>query len=105
MGGFGSLYYGMKYPDMFCYIYACSSGVNLPDTPDLTTVFEKDNLPGISIEIGTEDFLYQQVDTFEKLLTSAGVNHEYIVRSGSHNWEFWRGCTPKLIEKTGAILD
>ena len=105
MGGFGSLYYGLKYPDMFCYIYACSPGVYIPNTPSLDEYFQNENLPGITIEIGTEDFLFQAADAFEKALTGAGVKHEYITRNGAHDWTFWKACTPKIIEKVGAAFE
>lgn len=105
MGGFGSLYYGLKYPDMFCYIYACSPGVYIPNTPSLDEYFQNENLPGITIEIGTEDFLFQAADAFEKALTGAGVKHEYITRNGVHDWTFWKACTPKIIEKVGAAFE
>ena len=78
----------------------------------INTLIPDTGIPSYNPAVGSQDFdPREQVawtvegGSVEKLLTSAGVNHEYIVRSGSHNWEFWRGCTPKLIEKTGAILD
>ena len=58
-----------------------------------------------TIEIGTEDFLFQAADAFEKALTGAGVKHEYITRNGVHDWTFWKACTPKIIEKVGAAFE
>ena len=63
MGGYGSLYYGSLHPEMFCYVYACSAAVNVgvaaPDPAQLITQIasagKTNDLPGFTLEIGTED--------------------------------------------------
>ena len=42
------------------------------------------------IDCGDDDFLYKGNSVFHITLRERGVNHEYRVRDGSHNWEYWR---------------
>lgn len=107
MGGYGSLYYGLLHPEMFCHVYACSPAVNLGGIyPDLCRMLSSlsasdsiAGLPGITIEIGTEDFLYTLNQAFVKTLDSYNTAYEYITRSGAHTWPFWKECSPKIIHK------
>ena len=36
--------------------------------------------------VGTEDFLYQQAVTFDKLLTDKKITHKYMTTPGGHTW-------------------
>lgn len=101
MGGYGSLYYGFLHQEMFCYIYACSPATYIEGAPNLYMMAPTAELPGITIEIGTEDFLYQSAKGYHDGLASIGVEHEWIERSGAHDWAFWAACTPKIIKKVG----
>ncbi len=110
MGGYGSLYYGVLHSEMFCYVYACSPLTYMDGIPDLYDMYGEavdngDTLPGITIEIGTEDFLYSAAVTFEAFLTSEGIEHEYITRSGTHDWAFWLACSPHIMAKLGEVFE
>ena len=107
MGGYGSLYYGTLHPEMFCHVYACSAAaygstgtplpIDLIKTAYSTGKIKE--LPGFTIEIGTEDFLFADNEKFVKELDSYGIPYEYITRPGSHDWPFWNACSPKIIHK------
>lgn len=107
MGGYGSLYYGTLHPEMFCHVYACSAAVYGNTGTPLPIDFIKEayaagkiqEMPGFTIEIGTEDFLFADNEAFVKELDTYNVAYEYITRSGSHDWVFWNACSPKIIHK------
>ena len=106
MGGFGSLYYGLLHPEMFSYVYACSPATYIDGAPNLYELLSKadvSKLPGITIEIGTEDFLYQSAGSFKQALDAKKVPNEYITRAGTHDWPFWAACTPKIMKKLGEV--
>lgn len=105
MGGYGTLYYGLKYPEMFCYAYACSAAIDMgadyPSLYGLVTDADPSALPGITLEMGTEDYTTGNGANFHNALNNAGIQHEYIARSGSHDWKFWQECLPKVLKKCG----
>ncbi len=104
MGGYGSLYYGAIHPEMFCYVYACSPLTYMDGIPNLYDLYGAaigggQQMPGLTIEIGTGDFLYESAGYFEGFLGSMNFAHEYITRDGVHDWAFWAACTPKMLKK------
>lgn len=100
MGGFGSLYHALGHPDMYRYAYACS-----PATGDILknmvdAMEDMSAIPPLTIETGSEDFTVgSQPKDFHDFLASKGIAHEWILRSGTHNWKFWQECLPKILEK------
>ena len=114
MGGYGSLYYGSLHPEMFCYVYACSAAVNVGGSPDPAVLIAQsvsagkiNELPGFTLEIGTEDTTVpvSSNDTFVNMLAGYGIPYEYITRPGSHDWPFWNACSPKIIHKVMTIFE
>lgn len=109
MGGYGSLYYGGIHPEMFSYVYACSPAAVIDGVPNLFDIYggllaTGTALPGLTIEIGTEDFLFESCGWFTGFLSSAGVQYELITREGAHDWTFWSACTPKIVKKIGEVF-
>ena len=114
MGGYGSLYYGSLHPEMFCYVYACSAAVNVGGSPDPAVLIGQavsagkiDELPGFTLEIGTEDTTVpvSSNDSFINMLAGYGIPYEYITRPGAHDWPFWNACSPKIIHKVMTIFE
>lgn len=105
MGGYGSLYYGFLHQEMFCYVYACSPATYVEGAPNLYTMQPTAELPGITIEIGLQDFLYQSAKGYHDGLSSINVEHEWIERNGAHDWTFWAACTPKIVKKVGEAFN
>ncbi len=75
-------------------------------TPDLKSLCndysedERKNLPPFTMECGTEDMLvYSSNESFDQFLTSLNIEHEYVKRSGSHDWTFWMTSLPKVLVK------
>ncbi len=114
MGGYGTLYYGLLHPEMFCHIYACSAavygdGARTPSLDDLMLTASKEerivDLPGITLEIGTDDFLFSNNESFAKKMDQYEVAYEYITRPGVHYWNFWNECSPKIIRAAAAAFE
>jgi len=105
MGGFGSLYYGFLHPEMFCYVYACSPATYIDGAPNLYEMLGTQGLPGITIEIGKGDFLFESANGFKQALDGSGITNEYITRDGIHDWTFWKGCLPKLLKKVSDTFE
>ncbi len=105
MGGHGSLYYGLKYNDMFCYAYAMSPACMF-DVKSVIAGKDKADLPGITIETGIQDQTtnLQSVENIHKTLLDEGVFHEYITRDGGHDWTFWQEALPKVLRKSGEVF-
>ena len=115
MGGFGSLYYGTLHPEMFCYVYACSAAISVgaagADPAQLiagaVSAGRIKELPGFTLEIGTEDTTVSPStnDQFVNTLAGYGIPFEYITRPGGHDWPFWNACSPKIIHKVMTIFE
>jgi S-formylglutathione hydrolase FrmB len=108
MGGYGTLYYGLGEPDKFCYAYACSAAIEMQGLPSLTDLARKadpNQLPGITLEMGTEDWVTGDGKDFHNTLNSLGIKHEYIARSGVHDWKFWQECLPKILKRCGETFE
>ena len=105
MGGHGSLYYGLKYNDMFCYAYAMSPACMF-DIKSTVAGKDRSALPGITIETGIQDQTtnLQSVENIHLSLMNEGVNHEYITRDGNHDWTFWQEALPKALKKSGEVF-
>jgi len=100
MGGFGTTYQWLANRSLYSSAYAMSAAITLGGT-NLTTLLNTisvSQLSPYSMEIGTEDFLYQDNVTWRNTLNSKGVNFTYLERSGAHTWPFWQACLPKALK-------
>ena len=125
MGGGGSVVYGVHHPEMFSMVYAMSAYLrrqpleflkNDPLGEWRQTVVERNNpikyvadCPQMKIDAmnterwfidcGDDDFTLEGNMDLVKVFRSRGVRHQFRVRDGAHNWDYWR---PALVE---AILN
>lgn len=104
MGGYGSLYYGLSHPDMFCYVYACSPATWVEGAPNLYDLMWTPGLPGMTIEIGKSDFLYESALGFKGALEYSQIQWDFIERDGAHDWAFWSVCAPKILKKFAEVF-
>lgn len=100
MGGFGTLYHALKYPEKFTYAYAMSPAV-FGDMAE--GVSEGKKYPDFTIEIGSGDQVVNNTDAkrLAQDLKEAGISCELVERVGGHTWTFWRECLPKALQKIG----
>lgn len=109
MGGFGTLYYALSYPQKFTYAYAMSPAVSMSWFVSLDQMKEKaaaltdvNPHPDFTIEVGNQDTMVSNADAKE---LSDAINQaahcEWIARDGIHYWDFWQECLPKALKKVG----
>lgn len=75
----------------------------LPPAHDLYSLLETDcrggkKLPFLIHYIGTEDFLYEMNQRFERYAKDLGVPILYEEWSGAHEWQFWDLCIKKTLD-------
>ena len=126
MGGNGAFKIGMGNPNRFGYV-ACLSGgyqtLNKKITADPDSVWayafspdekiegtmddlywlasravQNKNCPSLYLCCGTNDFLYEENQSFKKYLDSIGLSYEYHEQPGSHNFEFWDAEIKRILE-------
>ncbi|MCA9442220.1 MAG: esterase family protein [Candidatus Omnitrophica bacterium] len=109
MGGFGALRLGAKYPQRFAAISGHSSITRFDQMKDFveepldlyglsqseeSSVIHwmrnnKEDLPPIRFDCGTEDSLLEANRTLDRELTAEGIEHAYEEFPGAHSWEYW----------------
>jgi putative tributyrin esterase len=116
MGGFGAIRLGLKHPDLFSSIWAHSSTVPTTkvkrdwpfiwDSPDHSEEWkarmkidlscyhwaeqlDRAQMPRLSFDCGTEDFLIEENRAFHTFLESIDFPHHYAEHPGAHTWEYW----------------
>ena len=106
MGGYGTLYHALKYPEKFTYGYAMS-----PATADWFTTLidaraDMKVFPPFTIEVGTEDTTVNNAESeaLARYMKDKGLTCEWIARSGVHYWNFWQECLPKALQKAGGTF-
>lgn len=116
MGGHGSLFLAMNHPDVFGACGSMSGGVDIRPFPNnwnmkdqiglysenqdlwnsLTVInqIHKFNLGALKIIIdcGYDDFFYQVNEELHKQLIYYKIPHDYIIRPGAHNGEYWNSA-------------
>ncbi len=106
MGGYGATFHAFKRPDMFSSCYSMSGALEMGSSaPDLKEIIDSkttgqlSELPPYSMECGTEDALvFSANENFDRFLNKKEFQHNYIKRSGSHDWAFWMACLPNVLE-------
>jgi putative tributyrin esterase len=113
MGGYGALKLALKHPDLFCSAVSHSGALNAArrkwpeDKRDLTLIFgsngkggkddlftiaeqlDRETLPAIRFDCGTEDGLLADNRRFHRHLDRLGIPHEYEEFPGAHTWAYW----------------
>lgn len=104
MGGFGATYLAFKYNHLFGSAYSLSGGFLNPALAAIQAILdgktssEIATMPRYTMECGTEDYLViGSNDALHNLLEKKAFKHQYIRRSGEHNWDFWKEGLPKIL--------
>jgi enterochelin esterase-like enzyme len=128
MGGGGTLMYALHHPELFaaaCPLSAAVGSVTVDDAkrsltrsnPNLAdSVVTKyynshsaialvNNMPDAQkkavrwyLDVGDDDFLYEGNALLHIAMRKKGIDHEFRVRDGGHNWTYWRVSLPKVLE-------
>ncbi len=110
MGGFGALRLGIKYSEKFKAISAHSAITDIEQMPMFVEESmknyreilkeehsiigiiknERENLPRIRFDCGTEDALLAANRTLHRQLQKVKIKHSYQEFSGGHDWSYWQ---------------
>ena len=103
MGGYGTLYHALKYPEKFLYAYAMSPAADASMAMYIDQKADKSVFPSFTIEVGTEDYTVDnsKAKSLYNQMTKKGVSCEWVEREGTHDWAFWQACLPKALIKAG----
>ena len=103
MGGYGTLYHALKYPEKFTYGYAMSPAVADCFASFIDLQSDKKVFPSFTIEVGEQDTTVDNAasKTLADEMSSKGLKVEWISRAGIHYWNFWQECLPKALKKVG----
>jgi enterochelin esterase family protein len=102
MGGGQSLHIGLSNSDTFAWVAAMSAATPKPDSyatllSDADTLNTQLNL--LWIGCGKDDFLFERNSAFIEALEHHGIDHEWRLTEGSHNWPIWRDYLSQLLPK------
>lgn len=113
MGGHGAMWIGLRNRDIFGAVGSTSGGVDIrpfpenwqmakqlgsyeenPEVWDNHTVINqldvlKSGEQAIIIDCGKSDFFFEVNCDLHAKLDEKGIDHDFIVRPGSHRWEYW----------------
>ena len=103
MGGYGTWYNALKYPDKYTYAYAMSPAVFGDMTGLVDAQADKSVFPGFTIEVGNQDSSVDNAASrkLADYMREKGLSVEFIARDGIHYWNFWQECLPKALIKVG----
>lgn len=103
MGGYGTLYHALKYPEKFLYAYAMSPAADASMANYIDKQSDKSVFPAFTIEVGLQDMTVDnsKAKSLYNSMTKKGLTCEYIERDGTHDWPFWQACLPKALIKMG----
>jgi len=114
MGGHGALYLAFRHQDVYGVAGSTSGGVDIrpfpnnwnlaldlgkyadqPENWEKNTVINLVNLLtpnslSLIVDCGTEDFFYEVNLNLHKKLLQNNIPHDFIVRPGAHNWQYWK---------------
>ncbi|WP_167273756.1 alpha/beta hydrolase [Dyadobacter arcticus] len=113
MGGHGALYLALRHQDIFGAAGSMSGGVDIRPFPNNWDMAKKlgkyadqperweqntvinmlhlltPNALAIIIDCGTDDFFIRVNENLHEQLMYRNIPHDYIVRPGAHNWNYW----------------
>lgn len=112
MGGHGALYLAFKHQEVWGTAGSMSGGVDIRPFPNnwdikkrlgtypenkenwekntvINLVYLLDGDLKIIIDCGYEDFFFEENKRLHEKLLERNIAHDYIVRPGKHNWDYW----------------
>lgn len=121
MGGGGATAYGLWHPDMFSSVYAMSALMDIPEVGAARYENSDDKLAILTravkerscikfvdnsdsdikaglrkvnwfVDCGDDDFLLDRNIEFFRALRKSGINCQFRVRDGGHDWEYWHSA-------------
>lgn len=123
MGGYGALRLACRYPDRFVAasghssitrfeqlamfveepLEAYGTGSEPRDVLE-TALANRDRLPRLRFDCGTEDLLIEPNRDLHRALEAAGIAHVYEEFSGGHEWSYWETHLVETLRFFGRAL-
>ena len=99
MGGIQAVQLGVKNAPKFGWVIGLSTSLNIPPF-SLNNKEEINSLNLLQLNIGEKDsWGFKQSNKVHEWLLENGINHEYIVSKGGHDWDVWRKDMIILLQK------
>lgn len=115
MGGHGSMWLGLRHPDLFGSMGSMSGGLDITPFPGKWNISQAigqykgnedvwtshsvislipDATPGqnIIVDCGIDDFFAEVNQNVHDALVKAKIPHDYYSRPGRHTWDYWRNA-------------
>lgn len=113
MGGHGAIYLAVRHKELFAMAGSMSGGVDITQTSqqfelekvlgplaqneelwkNSSAIAQIDNLKNgeldLIVDCGTEDMFAGCNEEMHRKMVEKGIAHDYIVRPGNHNWDYW----------------
>jgi len=113
MGGHGAMYLAFRHTDIYGCATSMSGGLDIIPFPKSWEMQKqlgslelnrnrwnahsaicnmnkiKDDDLALMIDCGDKDFFFEVNRAFHDKLTARGIKHDYIIRPGKHNWQYW----------------
>lgn len=102
MGGFQSMFIGLRNLKSFAWVCGmssyvpdveiyCADALNDPNVNDKLRLFWH--------QIGKDDYLLPQQQIYEAALEKHGIKRDFHITEGNHSWPVWRGYLGDLLPK------
>ena len=111
MGGFGTIYHALKYPQKFTYAYPMSPAAKMGAVDPKSFISLQSDMsvfPPFTFEVGTNDMTVgynADSKVLYNYMVSKGIPCEWdewtTGQWNDHIWEFWQAALPKALAKVG----
>ncbi len=99
-GGGWTVRIGLQYPDVFSSLGLHSLAIFFADENRVISWLNRlpdDKLPRIYMDIGQSDSLLVSATWFDEALTARFIEHQFIVRPGRHEAQYWTTNLPEYL--------
>ena len=100
MGGFQSMFTGLRHLETFAWV--CGMSAYVPDAENVCAKALNDPATNDRIrlfwhQIGQDDFLLPEHRKFAEVLEKHGIKRTFNITEGDHSWPVWRGYLEQLL--------
>ncbi|MDB6074709.1 MAG: putative esterase [Verrucomicrobiaceae bacterium] len=100
MGGFQSMFTGLRHLETFAWV--CGMSAYVPDVETTCAAALNDPATNSRLKLfwhrmGKDDFLLPKQKVFEAALEKHGLKRQFAITAGDHSWPVWRGYLGELL--------
>ena len=100
-GGGWAVHIALEHIDLFGSVGAHSIGYFAGDSYQiykLSATLPADQFPRFYVDRGDQDYLQEESDALERVLTQNDIAHEYVVSPGSHAASYWKAHAAQYLD-------